>query len=682
MTVTYQSQIYQDLTRCQQHLAGIEAIDFYLAKQLSQLLKLSDNPQLNQGDKTQVFHILLALQYFLRQGHTCLPLAQISGQTLWRDETAQLQQVPENKAEPKANTDSNPEANIESELPVLPASGFTFSDQKQLISMIQLCFAETHLSAENLPIILDDGLLYFRRYHQYETLVAAKIRKKSQQKPLSAGQVTAVKAIYPKLFGHHPNHSGETDWQQVAVANALGRELSIICGGPGTGKTYTVARLLAVLQAAKLADENDAHSLNILMAAPTGKAAQRLKESITAAKKQLAQAEINDDILQAIPEQASTLHRLLGITPNHFQPKHNADNPLNCDLLLVDEVSMIDLAMMAKLLAALPQGAALILLGDAQQLPSVETGNVLADLVAGFKPVYPPEAARQISEICHQQVEVADNSDLFPAKRASHICFLTKTHRFGGEIAELAKEIINGEAKASWQRLSRFAYPATQSINQSPALNHLLHSKLDNWLEAACLHYYLPVSQAKSVDNAFNALARFRILVANRQGPFGVEQLNLKIEKILAQSRSQIRLNQHYHGRPIMVTENAYSTGLFNGDIGLIWADENKKLNAYFETENGLKKISLARLPKVETVYAMTIHKTQGSEFSDVALILPTNMSQLLSPELIYTGITRAKQKLFIVTDKMVWHNAVNSQLNRYSGLAKRLFNSVESEVI
>ncbi|WAJ71457.1 exodeoxyribonuclease V subunit alpha [Catenovulum adriaticum] len=709
--------VYLNLIQCQQALDSIEAIDYFFADKMFQFYQVDIDsqsndlqPRFDENDYAQIFHLFLALQWHQRQGHSCLPLKHIAGITLWENEVEQTVQL-------------NSSATLPVAAPAANKPGFLFADHQQLTHLLnRLIEYKTKISTPvepfQQPIIVENLLLklsassdnsschvttsnqnthdqsdhditapsntnttsthvYLRRYWQFENEVAQKIKEKSQHHPVSQQQIQAVKDIFTQLFPQTQAHLNEPDWQQVAVANALGRKLSIICGGPGTGKTYTVTRLLAALQASSLADSHKSNSLNIKMAAPTGKAAQRLKESICGAKEQLKAAGLDLQILDAIPEEASTLHRLLGIKPNQTMPKYNPLNLLECDLLLIDEISMIDLAMMARLLRALPDSTRLILLGDAQQLPSVETGNILADLVANYQVGVSPKAAEQIKQISGQAVVIN------PAQKADHISFLTKTHRFGGQIGEIAKEVITANPVNSWQRLSRHKMTPNEAeqlkldqFSDSPIELALIEpSQLETFINAACQQYYLAISRASSLKQAFDALAKFRILVPNRVGQTGVEQLNIQIEQALSKKIANLKINQHYAGRPVMVTENSYTNGLFNGDIGLIWADENNKLQAYFETESGYKKVSLARLPLVETVYAMTIHKTQGSEFSQVALILPEQTNPLLSPELIYTGLTRAKQKLIILAAKPIWYAALNTQLNRYSGLAHRLIN-------
>ncbi|TCI02016.1 exodeoxyribonuclease V subunit alpha [Corallincola luteus] len=615
---------YRNSEQCQQQLADIEAIDYFFAQQMS--LELApQRPEL-------LFHLLLALQWALRQGHSCLPLSQVANKLFWDDREADKK-------------------------------GYLFPSQDRLAD----CLATISCAPDaNKGVVYDaeTGLLYIRRYWLFEGEVAAALQSKLQLSPLSGQQQARLTGLLPQLFPVASAASlAEPDWQQVAVANAMGRKLSIISGGPGTGKTYTVTRLLAALQAAHECQ------LQIQMAAPTGKAAQRLKESIADAKCDMLKQGIDAAIVEAIPEQAATLHRLLGYRPQSLDLKFNREQPLRCDLLLIDEVSMIDLPMMARVLRALPDDATLVLLGDAEQLPSVEVGRVMADLTCAEHPGYSPQAAAQINELCGQQVPTAINANY------DHLTLLTQSRRFGGEIGVFAKEVIEADIDATTKRLmDRCVQQISFQHNDANQLSYINAAMVEEWLPLASAHYFLDIARASTLDEAFAALARFRVLVPTRVGDRGVEQLNVRIEQWLAQRNGRIKPEQHYAGRPVMVTQNSYSTGLFNGDVGLIWPMEDGRLAAWFEQEGlGYKRISLARLPQVETVYAMTIHKTQGSEFAHVALLLPEQESPLLTPELLYTGLTRAKQHLYVAGGQHIWRAALAQKSERYSGLAERM---------
>ncbi len=612
--------IYADSTACQQQLNDIEAIDYFLASQITKELGLQE--------EAVFFHLLIALQWALRQGHSCLPLIEVAENTFWTDE------------------DNN-------------QTGYTFPSLQILHQSLEGLFISIE---DNAPIVLDQQASYLRRYWQYEVEVAKSIAQRMTLSPLSEQEQSKAKTIFSQLFSQN-SLNNDIDWQKVAVANALGRKLSIISGGPGTGKTYTVTRLLATLQAV-----HDGQ-LKILMSAPTGKAAQRLKESIASAKEDLKNTHVDELIINSIPEQATTLHRLLGFRPQSLKLSHNEKQPLKCDVLLIDEVSMIDLPMMTRVLRALPVEAQLILLGDADQLPSVETGNVLADIVCREHPGYQSEAVSQISTISGQSV-TENNSSHY-----SHLTLLTQSRRFGGEIGDIAIEVISAQAQQSWQRLKQNEQQSIHINQESKSeLSYFADSLYENWLKQSCKHYFLKISMAENLNDAFSALSAFRILLPTRVGERGVVHFNEVIEQQLKRKNKAIYSGDNYKGRPIMVVQNSYATNLFNGDVGLIWPDDNGKLVAWFEKEEEqYRHISLARLPSIETVYAMTIHKTQGSEFNHVAIVLPQKNMSILSPELLYTGLTRAKEHLTIIGSEAVWKSALNERSWRYSGLRTRL---------
>ena len=563
--------------------AGLEAIDGFLATQLCQSL----------GSQNAIMqHLIMALSKALRNGHSCLPLADIAGQTLW-----------------SAASDARTGAGA------IP--GYTFATFRELLDSAQ-SYAIT--AGDAAPLVLDNERLYLRRYWHFEQQVAGHLLQRMQIHTLSAPQQDTADALLGQLF--HKLPEPQIDWQAKAVKDALVRQVSVISGGPGTGKTYTVARLLLALQAV-----NDT-SLTIAMAAPTGKAKQRLVESIIDAKKQLSRQGIDATLINSIPETAHTLHGLLGLRPNSHGAKHHRDNPLAIDLLLVDEVSMVDLSMMSRLLDALPEHCKLVLVGDAEQLPSVAAGSILADI---------PSSA---------------------------ISYLHKSHRFDGQggIGVLAHQVMHNLAEESWLTLS-----------ESKDVSLIKDAEFEVWLEQMCDQYFVPMLKAKTLDEAFGCLNQFRILAATRQGDMGIEGLNTQVERILSRRLSQVRLGQNYHGKPVMVTKNNHGLGVFNGDIGIVWETENGPLNVCFLQSSEVRKVDVGLLQDIETVYAMTIHKTQGSEFDHVALVVAPQAERLLSSQLLYTAITRAKMTCSIKVSKSVWCKAVTNKTQRWSGLGALL---------
>ncbi|WP_207061846.1 exodeoxyribonuclease V subunit alpha [Motiliproteus sp. SC1-56] len=601
--------------QCLGALADVEAIDFFLARELERQFG---------APCPERFHLWLALHWALRQGHSCLDLAGIAGRTLWADGGADE-----------------------------PRPGYAFGPLPALRALL----AGLDLSPEaDRPVVVEGDRAYLRRYWRFETELAMRLRQRMRAVRLQPGQLQRARRLLSELFPNPPGgEQSETDWQAVAVANALVHPFSVLSGGPGTGKTYTVARLLATLQ--RLADQ----PMRIALATPTGKAKQRLQESIAGAKTQLAASGVDADLLKAIPEQAHTLHSLLGVRPNSIRLRYDADHPLPVDLLLIDEASMVDLPMMTRVLRALPDTARLVLVGDANQLPSIAVGSVLADLAPLPHPGYSAAAAESIRTLVGYSVPVANEGGQDP------VGLLRKSHRFDGEggVGRLAEAVINLDAAASWRLLSEAGPEGNGqlSLTQEPDLGA--------WVADVVERYYRPLLKAPDLDAAFACLDAFRLLVPMRRGPWGVEQLNEQIEQRLVRQQS----GRHYHGRPIMVTRNHPALNLYNGDVGLVWRNAEGALEAFFREEAGLRRINLGLLPEVEPVYAMTVHKTQGSEFGRVALLLEESSARLLTPELLYTGITRAKKHCMVAAGEAVWKQALASRAQRWSGLRQRLGN-------
>ncbi|MGI1970040.1 exodeoxyribonuclease V subunit alpha [Shewanella baltica] len=609
-------------------------------------------------------------------------------------------------------------------------------------------------AGSNKPLIFDNGRLYLQRYHQFETSVAASlirlsgsVSKHSENVSHQEQTQTAkLRSLLDQLFPANVSdpHSLTTnvltnsegtqstvpiDWQKVATATALGKKLSVITGGPGTGKTTTVTKLLLLLQMESMQE--------IRLVAPTGKAAARLSESIKASKARLAKelsahADVidearnrnNQDFLTAlgrIPEEASTLHRLLGVIPNSPHFRHHQGNPLRLDLLIVDEASMVDLPMMYKLLSALPEHASLILLGDQDQLASVEAGAVLADICAGLKmPVAPNNLAQnnissnsqalwqmRYSKEQAERLSALTGFELTPyisdtPKLGDSLCMLMHSHRFKGDagIGLLASAVNRadlqgilqvwqqGPAELNWLEHS-MVVSQTQAKVSEPANN----VGLNLLLEQACQQYgvYLSalnslasnsdVGTRPSTADIIDSFNQYRILCAMRSGDYGVEGINQFVTQALANAKLIKPLQEFYLGRPIIIQSNDYNLGLFNGDIGLILQDEDKpeRLMAHFiKADGSLLKVLPARLPSHETCYAMTVHKSQGSEFSRVALVLPPSPSlaqwQLLTKELVYTAITRAKVHFTCLGTQHVFERASSQATQRASGLADRLW--------
>jgi exodeoxyribonuclease V alpha subunit len=490
--------------------------------------------------------------------------------------------------------------------------------------------------------VLEHQRVYLRRYWGFERELAIFFNDRLSKNVIrNKKQLTKTKQLLGEYF---PVQSADIDWQKLAAINSVFGNTNLIIGGPGTGKTYTVTRILALL--ANLMD----HPPLIKLAAPTGKAAQRLAESIREAKQHMP---LDMFIADAIPDDAMTLHRLLGVIPNQIQFRHTAENPIEADILLIDEVSMVDLPLMVRLCRAIKPTTQLILLGDADQLPSVAAGSVLSDLVTKPHPGYSAERCKHIKQFDSKIVISPSEQPL------DFVTELKLSRRFddGSGIGVLAKQVIAGQAMKTQSTFTNFDDAKWMSHNQ-------LNDQLPKWIH----QFFRPISHSKTLSEAFRQVKSFRILCATREGDRGVEAINELVSK-----RLNTNLQPFYKGQPIMVTQNHYGLRLFNGDVGLVWPNEQGQLMAWFEAEDHYRAVALGRLPHVETVYAMTIHKTQGSEFEHVAMLLPETHTALLTRELIYTGLTRAKKSFVCLGDTKIWNQGVTAQVERWAGLAERL---------
>lgn len=483
------------------------------------------------------------------------------------------------------------------------------------------------------PFILsEEGQLYLARYFTHESEVASHLINLSK-KAISPKNEETVKAALALLF---PDND-LADKQRLAALTALYKSLILVSGGPGTGKTTTVVKMLALLQA------QSSEPLHILLAAPTGKAAQRLSESIRSAKDKLL---VSEDVKNNIPEQAKTLHRLLGAQGDTGRYRHDEKNPLACDVLLIDEASMIDLAMMHAILCALPSHCKLILLGDKDQLDSVEAGSIFGDLCA----------AQGMSEALSKEfapygIEVSTIS----AKGLLADCRveLTKSYRFSSEsrVGRLASASREGDSATFLEELSK----KTES--------RIVPDQLMAYIKAAYAPFQA-AAQTGSPEAAFAAFSKFRVLCAHRSGGLSVESIHAQLEP-----KKEWKV-----GRPIIIRSNNYGLRLFNGDIGICLANQEGELSVFFETVPGqYRQISPGRLPHYEPAWAMTVHQSQGSEFDNVLFVLPSEITQVLDRSLIYTAITRAKKDVLLCGLDKVIQAALQRLPEPSSGLAGRL---------
>ena len=491
--------------------------------------------------------------------------------------------------------------------------------------------------AERRPLVLDRaGRLYLRRYFEHEQRLAAAIVARAAERA-DAPAAADLEPALDRLFG--PTPASSPDRQRDAARTAVTRRLCIISGGPGTGKTSTVVKILALL-----VEKWPAKQLGtprVLMVAPTGKAAMRLTDSIRRAKRGL---DCGEDVRAAIPDEASTIHRALGsIDGTGTRFRHDARHPLRADVVLVDEASMVDLALMARLIDAVPPDARLILLGDKDQLASVEAGAVLGELCAA-----------------------PDGTDPL----GSAIVELDRSWRYrqGSGIEALARAINAGDATRALEILDDPVFDDVERCAPGDGV------ALSERLRGEALHGALAYLDRPEPAARLHALEEFRILCAHRSGPHGVANANREVEEMLADRRRIDR--QHgatYAGRPVIITRNDYQVRLFNGDVGTIVVHGDKRLAFFVGPDDKERLLSPARLPPHETVFAMTIHKSQGSEFSRVAVLLGDRSSPLLTRELLYTAVTRAKEKVTIHATEAVIREAIERRTERSSGLRDAL---------
>jgi exodeoxyribonuclease V alpha subunit len=482
-------------------------------------------------------------------------------------------------------------------------------------------------AAAAAPLRLDGTRLYLDRYWREERQLAADLRAFAAAEP-GALDAAVLEDGLARLF------EGD-ELQRLAGAAAVRRRFAVVAGGPGTGKTTTVARIVALL--AEQAAAAGAPPPLVALAAPTGKAAARLEEAVHA---EAASLDVSDDVRAALLSlQASTLHRLLGRRRgSQSRFRHHRDNRLPHDVVVVDETSMVALSLMARLVEAVRPEARLVLVGDPGQLSSIEAGAVLGDIVGG----------------AHEGIVVLD-----------------RVHRFGGGIAALASAVRDGDADRAIEVLESAPEGVTWLRADAAGGDAL---ELVRERAVATARDVFEAAAAGRAHDALAALGAFRLLCAHRHGPYGVGTWMPLIEGWLAAGIPGLEPEDRwYAGRPLLVTENDYGLRLYNGDTGVVVAGPDGRLTAAFERRGEVLRISPGRLDAVETVYAMTIHKSQGSQFATAAVLLPDPASRLLTRELLYTAITRAREELIVVGDEQAIRAAVARPVARASGLGRLL---------
>lgn len=632
------AQMQAMLQRWQQR-RWLRALDVQLPQTLHQLAT-EPNPLL------WLLCALLCHQY--GRGHSCILL-----QDLLRDPDGLLSLPPQNQFLQRF-----------SDRPSVVLQGLTADDFRAALNASQ--WLATDSAA---PLVLSDDRLYLYRLFQAEQRVKQHLN--SQLNATRLLTATVVKTL-DDLFPPQQAEQTEPDWQRLACVMALQRRFSIITGGPGTGKTTTVVKLLALLQKGAAVDQNT--ELTIKLAAPTGKAAVRLTESISGALSRLPA-----DLTAAIPTEVTTLHRLLGALPNRRSFRHNSDNPLQLDVLVVDEASMVDLEMMAALLDALPEQAQLVLLGDKDQLSSVEAGSVLGDLCRGAdQGGYSADTLALLSPYSAVSLAGWQTPDGTVLNQAT--VMLRHSHRFDAKsgIGQLAAAVNRGDTTAP-ALFGQFTDIELLSVNQ-PGANQPIANQpgaLKSTVLAGYRHYLQLMQQSAASPEPWaravlSGYSNFQLLCALRSGDWGVEGLNAQISQWLTAAGLIDARAQWYAGRPVMMQRNNYSLGLMNGDIGITLPDPHSgQLRVVFQLADGsLKWVLPSRLTEVDTAFAITVHKSQGSEFTHCCLVLPPDNSPLLSRELLYTGITRAKQRFSLLcANPALLQQAIARRVSRSGGL-------------
>ncbi|AFJ02287.1 Exodeoxyribonuclease V alpha chain [Methylophaga frappieri] len=485
---------------------------------------------------------------------------------------------------------------------------------------------------EYRPLILTDaGQVYLYRFWLDERDVASLIRLRL--KPVENVDFTQLN----QDLINWKSHTVGTDWQKVAVAMAVSRQFGVISGGPGTGKTSIVLKILQCL-------EQQSNSLQIGLAAPTGKAAARLQQAI-----------------RQPGYEVKTLHRLLGITEQNHFGRYNHKRTLPLDVLIIDEASMIDISLMAKLMRAMSEQTRLILLGDSQQLASVESGAVLANLSEGQQGVFSDTFIEQFS--CLGLEKASSNT---PELLIDSFVRLKHSYRFSDEsaIGKLSQLINQGD---SGSVINILTLPDSD-ISWRQTTSDDIHEVVTAGYQA----YIETVENQASHEKILHAFERYRVLSALRQGPQSVASINQMMSRYLGR-RGWRAADSYYVGRPILITQNQYRQQLFNGDIGIVLPDETGQLKACFKVAETFQWVSLNRLPAHETVFAMTIHKSQGSEFDEVSVLLPDEFSPVLNRELLYTALTRAREKVAFLSSELTLRQTIETRHHRESGLSEQL---------
>jgi exodeoxyribonuclease V alpha subunit len=614
-----------DTLRAWNDAGVLVAADVHVARRLGALVR--------EDDGAVLLGAALAVRA-LRLGHVCVDVSSIAH---------------------TATTDIDPDADLGALAWPDPVAWLTSLDASPLVAAGDSGHPER-------PLRLVGPRLYLDRYWRQERQVAADLSARADNTP--PVDLAVLRHGLDRLWP--PDATPAPDDQRSAGAMAVTRGFAVVAGGPGTGKTTTVARILALLaeQAAARGDRPP----RVALAAPTGRAAARLEEAVHGEARLLDVSEATRGWLLGVG--ASTLHRLLGRRPDSDSRfRHDHRNRLPHDTVIVDETSMVSLSMMANLLDALRPDTRLVLVGDPEQLTSVEAGAVLGDIVG------PAQSALWMRGPAHAQAAELTGGDIRAleppagASIADGIVVLRRVHRFGGGIAELAAAVQAGDedATVALVRSGRHDLTLIETDRDGVDLAEVRQTVVAS---------FAAVTRAAARGDgagALEQLAAVRVLCGHRHGPAGVATWTERIEGWLRAGRPRGG-GAWYVGRPLLISTNDYELQLFNGDTGVVGIDPNGQLGAAFERRGSLVWISPARLPPSETLYATTVHKSQGSQFDGVIFVLPDPGSPLLTRQLLYTAVTRARSQVTLVGSEEALRQAVARPIARASGLRDRLW--------
>jgi exodeoxyribonuclease V alpha subunit len=518
------------------------------------------------------------------------------------------------------------------------------------------------------PLVLDAGhRLYLQRFHHHETTLARRLLGLAREE-VPIGDEARLGRSLAGLFP--PGGDGAPDWQAVAALSAVTKRLCIISGAPGTGKTTTMAKILVLLQALQPED----HPLRIRLCAPTGKAAARMAESMQAVGP-LGPADVGHGAM-AWPREASTIHRLLGWQPGG-RFRHDRNHPLGADVVVLDEASMVDLALMNRLVAALAPQARLIVLGDKDQLASVDAGAVMGDLCDRRQEgLYSETFRRRCARLLHRKLDAPAAGCHSATTLADTVTVLQKNYRFGAAspIGRFSRAVNHGDAGTARQILAEGRDELVWLTPDGAAPSR-------DMLRDLARRGYEGYLRSPGPLEALERFSRFRILCAVKAGPLGVEEINRLAEEALAAAGLIDAGDTWYAGRPVLVTRNDYRLGLFNGDTGVVWPRPGIAAPAvcFRDARGNAHWVDCRRLPAVVTAYALTVHRSQGSEVAELVLLLPDRDSPVLTRELLYTGVTRARERVHLWAPAAILERTIRARLERRSGLRESLWRVPEA---